>query len=263
MNNQFPLLRYQPLQIGDDKIRYALIQEGIKNLNVIGLNPSKANENNSDPTMKKVLGFICFNGYSGYRMFNLCPIRATNPDNLPLDLDREIYEKNLKEILDSICSSNKHIDILFSFGNNITKRQYMLDCFEDIIYAIKDTPCKCYQIGTLTKKGFPRHPLYEPYSIFNNFKIDVFLNGYQDANKTKIKYIKENVNSDVPKQVLEIAERIGTNIRHVRNKKGYEIFNVFTPNKTKPPTPTGIPTIIIFKNDEATIISGSDVFKWI
>ena len=43
MNNQFPLLRYQPLQIGDDKIRYALIQEGVKNLNIIGLNPSKAN----------------------------------------------------------------------------------------------------------------------------------------------------------------------------------------------------------------------------
>lgn len=263
MNSQFSPIQYQPSQIGDEKIRYALIQDGEKTLNIIGLNPSIANESKSDPTMKKVLGFARFNGYSGYRMFNLCPVRATNPDDLPLDLNREIYEKNLKKILDSICSSNKHIDILFSFGNNIAKRQYMLDCFEDIIYSIKDTPCKCYQIGTLTKKGFPRHPLYEPYSIFNDFKIDLFLNSYQNANKTKIKYLKDNVNSGIPKQVLEIAERNGTNIKFVRNKKGYDIYNVFTPTLTKPPTPTGLPIIIIFKNDEAILVSGPEVFKWI
>lgn len=263
MNNQCSSIQYQPLQIGDDRIRYALIQDGERNLNIIGLNPSIANESKSDPTMKKVLGFAHYNGFTGYRMFNLCPIRATNPDDLPLDLNCDIYERNLKEILSSICPSNKHVEILFAFGNNITKRQYMLDCFEDIINTIKDTPCKCYQIRTLTKKGFPRHPLYEPYSIFNSFKLNEFLNSYRNANKTRIKYLKDNVNSDIPEQVLEIAARNGTNITYVRNKKGYDIYKVFTPSLTKPPTPIGLPIIIIFKNDEATLVSGPDVLKWI
>lgn len=35
--------------------------------------------------------------------------------------------------------------------------------------------CKYYQIGGLTIKGFPRHPLYARYGAFNAFQLDDFV----------------------------------------------------------------------------------------
>ena len=119
--------------------------------------------------MKKVLGFARCNGFDGFAMFNLCPIRATNPDNLPMQIDKELFLKNISEITTSLCGS--YYEILLAFGDNVTKRPYFFDYFKELMNALKDKKCKFYQIGTLTKKGFPRHPLYEPYGFFNDYQL--------------------------------------------------------------------------------------------
>lgn len=171
--HKLPPIHYQPKQIGDEKNRFALFQEGTRTLYVIGLNPSTADESKGDPTMKKVLGFARCNGFDGFGMFNLCPIRATLPDQLPHEMDRSLYESNLNEVVSHISAS--YPEILVAFGDNAMKRDYMLRFFRDLTCALKDKPCKYYQIGTLTKKGMPRHPLYESYSFFNDFQLDGFL----------------------------------------------------------------------------------------
>ena len=164
---------YHPEQIGDETDRFALIQKGNRTLYVIGLNPSTANESKADATMKKVLGFASYNGYDGFVMLNLCPIRATNPNDLPLERNERLHARNLLQSL-SLMVSDPQPDILFAFGNNALKRDYLLQSFIDIVEILKKS-CKYYQIGELTKKGFPRHPLYEPYSIFKEFQLDEFV----------------------------------------------------------------------------------------
>jgi hypothetical protein len=175
-------LQYHPVQVGDEANRFSLIQEGSRTLYVIGLNPSTANESKPDATMKKVLGFASYNGFDGFAMFNLCPVRATDPDNLPEEFDGILWIRNLALISKSITSPKP--EILIAFGNNILKRDYLLQSFEYIIDALKNKQCKYYQIGKLTKKGFPRHPLYQPYSLFEEFQIEEFLQKNIHGNKT-------------------------------------------------------------------------------
>jgi len=164
---------YHPRQIGDETNRFALIQKGERTLYVICLNPSTANESKADATMKKVLGFASYNGYDGFVMLNLCPIRATKPNDLPLEMDERLHTRNLMQILFSMVS-DPHPDILFAFGNNALMRDYLLQSFIDIVGVLKES-CNYYQIGGLTIKGFPRHPLYAPYGAFNAFQLDDFV----------------------------------------------------------------------------------------
>ena len=91
-------MNYHPKQIGDNKTRYALIQEGQKTIFVIGLNPSTANESSPDPTMQFTMRIAEYNGYDGFIMLNLYPLRATKPKDLPKDIDIELHNQNLREI---------------------------------------------------------------------------------------------------------------------------------------------------------------------
>ena len=75
--NEPETMQYNPTQIGDDKNRFALIQKGKRTLFVIGLNPSSADSSTPDPTMQSVLRIASYNGFDGYIMLNLYPLRAT------------------------------------------------------------------------------------------------------------------------------------------------------------------------------------------
>lgn len=49
-----------------DDARFTLGRRGKKNLLVIGLNPSKADEQKPDPTLRRVLGYASRNGFDGF-----------------------------------------------------------------------------------------------------------------------------------------------------------------------------------------------------
>lgn len=46
------------------------------------LNPSTADDRADDPTIRRCKGFTAHNGYSGIRVANLYPLRATDPSRL-------------------------------------------------------------------------------------------------------------------------------------------------------------------------------------
>jgi hypothetical protein len=79
----------------DQKYRYTLYREweedpfaGIRVLNFVMLNPSTADADKDDPTIRKCIGFAKLNEYNAIRVVNLFALRSTDPDNLKYNHDR-------------------------------------------------------------------------------------------------------------------------------------------------------------------------------
>lgn len=58
---------------GSDECRFVLGKFGERNLICVGLNPSRAEPGNYDPTMKRVENWASMHGYDGHIMVNLYP----------------------------------------------------------------------------------------------------------------------------------------------------------------------------------------------
>ena len=142
--------------------RYSLIKEGEKMLIVVGYNPSTADDKQIDPTMRFVLGIAEFNGYDGIAMVNLYPLRSTNPNDLPLEVDESLVKENLFHI-DSILGEYPSADILLAYGNMVNNRSYTKDIAKKLINLFKDKSRHIYCLAKL-KSGNPKHPLRTPYS---------------------------------------------------------------------------------------------------
>ena len=92
-------------------------------------------------------------------MLNIYPQRATNPDDLHNIADEQIIKRNL-EIISQNLDIFKESDILFAYGNLISKRKYLKGCLTQITELLKGKDKKIYIIK-LTKEGNPVHPLYQ------------------------------------------------------------------------------------------------------
>lgn len=164
-------IQYHPEQIGDDEVRYALVQEGKRTLFVIGLNPSTASAETPDPTMQSVLRIAEYNGYDGFIMINLYPQRATQPYNLPKEFDKALHENNL-QIIRELLDGRNEVNVWLAYGANANRRDYLIPCFEDIVKVFAPYNPKWYYINTLTKEGFPPHPLYQRVDHFKEYPME-------------------------------------------------------------------------------------------
>lgn len=142
--------------------RYSLIKEGEKMLIVVGFNPSTADDKKIDPTMRFVLGIAKFNGYNGFAMVNLYPLRSTNPDKLPKEIDKKIVKENFSHI-DYILDKYPLADILLAYGNLVDKRSYTKIIARKLLNLFHDKSRQIYCLAKL-KSGNPKHPLRTPYS---------------------------------------------------------------------------------------------------
>ena len=142
--------------------RYSLIKEGEKMLIVVGFNPSTADDKIIDPTMRFVLGIAKFNGYNGFAMVNLYPLRSTNPENLPIEVDDNIVKENFSHI-DSILEQYPLADILLAYGNLVDRRSYTKIIAHKLLDLLQSKSREIYCLGKL-KSGNPKHPLRTPYS---------------------------------------------------------------------------------------------------
>lgn len=150
--------------VGDEHVRYSLTNKGDNTLIVFGINPSTADKNKPDPTMRRVMGFAERYGFDSFVMLNVYPLRATNPAALPQECDAAIHTANIREIV-SVVSSHPEASILLAYSGNINSRKYLRPCLRDIIDALKPYNPKYFQIGTaLNRDGSPKHPLMAPYS---------------------------------------------------------------------------------------------------
>ena len=130
--------RYSLSRIWDKKKKYVLF---------IGLNPSTANEEAVDPTIRRCVNYAKDWGYGGFMMVNLFAYRTTLPSNLkkvkyPVGTENDKY----------IVTLSKKADItVAAWGNN--GNLYSRD--KKVLSLVPNLMCL-----KVNKSGQPAHPLY-------------------------------------------------------------------------------------------------------
>lgn len=134
------------------KYRYALWRIWDKSkpwVMFIGLNPSTANEVESDPTIKSVCRIAKNNGYGGVYMMNCFPYVSTDPAKLKDGLTLETNTKNVDK-LKEIGARCK--DVVFAWGNFKEVDEYISGLLSYLFPKAKALH--------VNKNGSPKHPLY-------------------------------------------------------------------------------------------------------
>lgn len=131
------------------KYRYYLMRvwdESLPNAMCIGLNPSTANAENNDPTIRRLITLLQNSGYGGFYMTNLFALVSPFPDALRMCPDpvkeNDLWLKAAREW----CS-----EVIFCWGN-----------FKQAEYRARRIVAEypgalCFGKNT---NGSPKHPLY-------------------------------------------------------------------------------------------------------
>jgi hypothetical protein len=115
----------------------------------IMLNPSTADGDLDDPTIRRCIGFAKLWGYGSLEVVNLFAYRATNPDELkkcedPIGPDNDIHIRRAATQTDKIIIAWGTMGVLYDRNRSVMKilcsfRTYCLD---------------------ISNGGHPKHPLY-------------------------------------------------------------------------------------------------------
>jgi len=139
--------------------RYILGTRGKKPLICIGINPSTAEPDNLDNTLKSVERIALGNGFDSFIMFNVYAQRATSPDDMEKECNLLLHRENL-EAFRYVLSISETPAVWAAWGAIIEKRKYLPDCVRDMLEAGREYGAQWYCAGAITKKGHPHHPLY-------------------------------------------------------------------------------------------------------
>ena len=129
----------------------------------IMLNPSTADGQQEDPTLRKCIGFAKLLGFAKLSVVNLFALRATDPDQLEKQKKAGVNiigPANDTFIFDSALRSDLIICAWGAYdGVDVETREQRVHEMLTNTQANRTLMC----LG-LTKYGKPRHPLYMPYS---------------------------------------------------------------------------------------------------
>ena len=157
--------------------RYVLGTRGKNPLICIGINPSTAEPDNLDNTLKSVERIALGNGYDSFIMFNVYAQRATNPDAMEKVCNLQLHRENLEAFRYVLSISDKPA-VWAAWGAIIEKRDYLAGCVRDMVTVGQEYGASWYCAGAITKKGHPHHPLYlRKDEKLKNFDIARYLEG--------------------------------------------------------------------------------------
>ena len=139
--------------------RYILGTRGKNPLICIGINPSTAEPDNLDNTLKSVERIALGNGFDSFIMFNVYAQRATSPDDMEKTCNLLLHKENL-EAFRYVLSISEKPAIWAAWGAIIEKRKYLPECVRDMVAAGQEYGATWHCAGAITKKGHPHHPLY-------------------------------------------------------------------------------------------------------
>lgn len=123
----------------------------------IMLNPSTADADQDDPTIRKCAGFARHNGYQGIRVFNLFAFRATKPSLLgELGYSAERIGPENDYYLRSISPYNQ---VVFAWGSSVARFPWFKQRVREVTGLFHRREIWCVK----QSGGNPWHPLYVPY----------------------------------------------------------------------------------------------------
>lgn len=134
--------------------RWATERE-LYSLPIVMLNPSTADEQKDDPTIRRCIDFATREGFGGIHVTNLFAARATNPDELREFLDPEGPDNAAALRGVAQAAAQYGVPILCAWGAHpmaAARQPVVLDILGSFMAS---TVC----LGT-TVGGYPRHPLY-------------------------------------------------------------------------------------------------------
>ncbi|AVR47050.1 hypothetical protein C7S20_18350 [Christiangramia fulva] len=149
----------------DQHKRFILAKKGKKNLLVIGLNPSTANEKALDSTSKNINQIALNNGFDGWLLVNLYPQRSSKPVDLDITEDKTLFWQNIhwiKHILDRDQFQIHEAWLCWGDGVDTMGRYYLKQAAGYLYRELKDFKFSYNVIGT-TRSGNPCHP--SPQSV--------------------------------------------------------------------------------------------------
>ena len=156
--------------------RYILGTRGKNPLICIGINPSTAEPDNLDNTLKSVQRIALGNGFDSFIMFNVYAQRATDPDAMERQCNPALHLENLKAFR-YVLSISETPTVWAAWGAIIEKRGYLSDCVRDMVAVGREYGANWCCAGAISKKGHPHHPLYlRKDEKIKPFDIDEYLN---------------------------------------------------------------------------------------
>ena len=155
----------------DGKFRYWLKRRWSKDGKLLGfvmLNPSTADAQKNDPTIRKCIGYAETGGYAGIYVTNLFALRATQPEAL-------LTAKDPQGPLNDMAIAGMNFlceDVICAWGSPTGKLKRLVE--------IRALPVRTLLKGTntfalkFTQDGSPAHPLYlrkdasfKPYNLWS------------------------------------------------------------------------------------------------
>jgi hypothetical protein len=165
----------------DDACRFALGRSGRRPLVVVGLNPSTATRERSDPTAAKVERVAHASGYDGFVLVNLCPVRATDCRTLPATVDAKLLAANLRAITEVVRAVDS-VTLWAAWGAPIVTRPFLLGAAIAIAERVQRWEPDWRHFGPLTAGGHPRHPSRLSYGwSFASFEVADYLDRLRRA----------------------------------------------------------------------------------
>ena len=156
--------------------RYILGTIGRKPLICIGINPSTAEPDHLDNTLKSVERIALGNGFDSFIMFNVYAQRATDPDAMERQCNLSLHRENLKAFRYVLSMSDTPV-VWAAWGAIIEKRDYLADCVRDMVAVGREYGAKWCCAGAISKKGHPHHPLYlRRDELLKPFDVELYLN---------------------------------------------------------------------------------------
>jgi len=143
--------------------RYVLGTRGKHPVICVGINPSTAEPDHLDPTLKSVARIAEGNGYDSWLMFNVYAQRATRPDDMDRQRNEALHAENLlafQALLERASDGEMQPVVWAAWGAIIEKRSWLTDCVRDLNSLAEHYSARWVCAGSCSRKGHPHHPLY-------------------------------------------------------------------------------------------------------
>lgn len=160
--------------------RYILGTRGENPLICVGINPSTAEPDRLDNTLKSVERIALGNGFDSFLMFNVYAQRATVPDDMDTIFNSVLHRENMQAFsyILSHVGSGVTPTVWAAWGTIIEKRPYLKDCVREMTEIASSCNARWVRAGSVSRAGHPHHPLYlKKDEKIADFDIRMYLDG--------------------------------------------------------------------------------------